>query len=142
MNNNEGANEDLFENNLLAVDKYLATINTADGKLGVGEHYLSQMWCTSRPCCARRALRGRAQRTNPCTFIYTNPCAILCTNPCCKINRTNPLYFFLRKCTCSTRMTCTRDTQMHAAANKVRSCRRSKSLRRGRKVVETLFLSG
>ena len=45
MNNNEGANEDLFENNLLAVDKYLATINTADGKLGVGEHYLSQMWC-------------------------------------------------------------------------------------------------
>jgi len=35
----------LFENNLLAVDKYLATINTADGKMGVGEHYLSQIWC-------------------------------------------------------------------------------------------------
>ena len=51
MNNNEGANEDLFENNLLAVDKYLATINTADGKRGVGEHYLSQMWgAAARPC--------------------------------------------------------------------------------------------
>ena len=44
--------EELFENNLLAVDKYLATINTGDGKMGVGEHYLSQMWCTWRPCSA------------------------------------------------------------------------------------------
>jgi len=43
----------LFENNLLAVDKYLATINTTDGKLGVvGEHYLSQMWCTMRGLAA------------------------------------------------------------------------------------------
>ena len=99
--------------------------------------------------CGAAALRSaalrphdRAQRTNPCTFIYTNPCAILCTNPCCKINRTNPLYFFLHKCTCSTHMTSMRDTQVHAAANKIRSRRRSKSLRRGRKVVETLFLSG
>ena len=59
MNNNEGANEDLFENNLLAVDKYLATINTADGKMGVGEHYLSQMWCRG---LARRCAHMTARR--------------------------------------------------------------------------------
>ena len=67
MNNNEVANEELFENNLLAVDKYLATINTADGKRGVGEHYLSQMWgAAARPCLeARRA----ASWLRACTLI-------------------------------------------------------------------------
>jgi len=53
----------LFENNLLAVDKYLATINTVDGKRGVvgGEHYLSQMWRRSATLLGRAGSWPRAE---------------------------------------------------------------------------------
>ena len=61
MNTNEWQKEQapgrLFENNLLAVDKYLATINTTDGKTG------SFRWSTIyHRCgaCAALLLRGRS----------------------------------------------------------------------------------
>ena len=104
MNNNEEANEKLFENNLLAVDKYLATINTADGKMGVGEHYLSQMWCRSG-LAQRVAPTMTARREQILVHSYIQIHAqffvqILVVKLIAQILCT----FSLHKCTCSTHM--------------------------------------
>ena len=118
MNNNEVANEELFENNLLAVDKYLATINTADGKMGVGEHYLSQMWCRGLAQRVAPTMTARREQILVHSYIQIHAqffvqilvvkliAQILCT-------------FSLHKCTCSTHMM--RDRQAHAAANLTKS---------------------